>query len=51
MRLPSQDGLPTHSKLPEGCYQHPVVILSPRASSPTALIEVLIVSQSRLKKP
>lgn len=43
MWLPALDGLPTHSKLPELCYDHPVVILSPQASSPTDNVVVLIV--------
>ena len=43
MWLPELDDLPTHSELPVLCYDHPVVILSPQASSPTDHVVVLIV--------
>lgn len=40
---PLNDTLPTHSRLRDQYYHHPVVILSPQASSPTADVVVLIV--------
>ncbi|AEO63740.1 uncharacterized protein THITE_2126199 [Thermothielavioides terrestris NRRL 8126] len=44
MWLPPRDGLETHAELPEGCYDHPVVILSPQASPPDDYVVVLIVT-------
>jgi hypothetical protein len=42
MWLPRRNRLPDHPELPEGCYQHPVVILSEQPSA-TGDVVVLIV--------
>ncbi|KAH6844653.1 hypothetical protein B0I37DRAFT_355203 [Chaetomium sp. MPI-CAGE-AT-0009] len=46
MWLPLRKDLPrhVHSELPDGCYGHPVVILSPQASLPGHQVVVLIVT-------
>lgn len=46
MWLPRRKGLRQHSELPEGCYHHPVVILTPQASL-TDEVVVLIVCAVR----
>ncbi|GAB1317190.1 hypothetical protein MFIFM68171_07400 [Madurella fahalii] len=44
MWLPRRDGLRNHSELPSGCYEHPVVILSPRASTADKVVILILTS-------
>ena len=41
--MPQKNGLRSHSQIPDGCYDHPVVILSARAASVTDDVSILIV--------
>ncbi len=42
LSLPPREGLPDHSELPDGCYNHPVVVLSSRASSQNDVVVLLV---------
>ncbi|KAK4158407.1 hypothetical protein C8A00DRAFT_28687 [Chaetomidium leptoderma] len=44
MWLPQRDGLRKHSELPEGCYGHPVVVLSPQASATDDVVILILTS-------
>ncbi len=42
LSLPPRKGLPAHPKLHEGCYEHPVVVLSQTASSRNDVVVLLV---------
>ncbi len=43
LSLPPRGGLPPHHpELPEGCYKHPVVVLSPKASCRNDVVVLLV---------
>ncbi|GAB1311886.1 hypothetical protein MFIFM68171_02096 [Madurella fahalii] len=44
MWLPRRDGLHNHSELPSGCYEHPVVVLSPQASAADKVVILILTS-------
>lgn len=37
-----QERLPLHSNIPDGCYYHPVVILSPETSSSGEVVVLIV---------
>ena len=40
--LPPRERLPPHREIPEGCYNHPVVVLSPKAARGDDVVVVLV---------